>query len=258
MVSRYKSIKAIMNKTILLILLSLACHSCHIESDNYKNLKITDRSGFPLDSSTLYFPDSIKVHGVKTATGLENSSVFWYSLLLYDVQEPLLYNSYLGHEIYRFTWIPSFDLPVVISIQKENENIWLTSKKFSPKRIIPGLVEAEPKKVRFLPNGAEIIMRSLSKKDILEDLKKQPVVDIRKTQKLSMVEWNEFQRLLSKCNFWELSNTTDSMGLDGAEWIIESHQATKYWFVERWSPSNDFKLCGEYLIKLSGLNEKIY
>ena len=47
-------------------------------------------------------------------------------------------------------------------------------------------------------------------------------------------------------------------GLDGAEWIIEGHKQSKYWFVDRWSPKGNFRKAGEYLILESGLHEKIY
>jgi hypothetical protein len=50
----------------------------------------------------------------------------------------------------------------------------------------------------------------------------------------------------------------DSSGIDGSEWTIEAHFKNKYWFVNRWSPDDNFKTAGEYLIRKSGINEEIY
>jgi len=78
------------------------------------------------------------------------------------------------------------------------------------------------------------------------------------TKQLSINEWNEFELLLKNCSFWNRLPFVDSSGIDGSEWTIEAHFKNKYWFVNRWSPDDNFKTAGEYLIRKSGINEEIY
>lgn len=53
-----------------------------------------------------------------------------YSLLSMD--EPILYNYFIGEETYRFTWLRHStshkDKPVVIKVEKRNDSIYITSK----------------------------------------------------------------------------------------------------------------------------------
>jgi hypothetical protein len=78
------------------------------------------------------------------------------------------------------------------------------------------------------------------------------------TKQLSKQEWEEFEYLLNSFSFWMAQPCEESDGLDGSEWTIEAHLKNRYWFVSRWSPKNNFRKAGEYLINKSGIKEEIY
>jgi hypothetical protein len=76
---------------------------------------------------------------------------------------------------------------------------------------------------------------------------------------LQKYQWDKFKELLDSCNFWNLKHTKTIPGLDGAQWILEGQNQSKYQFVIRWSPNDSFEKCCEYLIKLSAAkDEEIY
>ncbi|WP_143164752.1 hypothetical protein [Chryseolinea serpens] len=76
---------------------------------------------------------------------------------------------------------------------------------------------------------------------------------------LTSTDWRNFEELLISCGYWKMTPyDIRKLGFDGSQWIIEASFEDKYWMVDRWSPKGCFKECGEYLIKLSGLQEDIY
>jgi hypothetical protein len=141
------------------------------------------------------------------------------------------------------TWLRSFDNPIVIAIQLQNEKVWLTVKKldrhpqFIPTRIITDL----PKPGK-LYDTTEMI-------DVEKYLLRQPdrsaniIVDEIKT--LSARKWNEV--MLVKANYWTRSPTQESFRLDGFQWIIEAHSLDAYWLVDRWSPDDEYKSAGPFI-----------
>lgn len=61
-------------------------------------------------------------------------------------------------------------------------------------------------------------------------------------------------------NFWELPTKKETLGFDGAQWVIEGLQDGKYHLVDRWTPeSGSIRKIGLFLLELSGLKvKKIY
>ncbi|HMG91754.1 MAG TPA: hypothetical protein VK589_16965, partial [Chryseolinea sp.] len=212
----------------------------------------------PIDSLSYFFPTELTYRDSLVKTGLDTFNLNWYSSQLFPTKEPILFNNYLGHDIYRFTWLRSFHNPVVLTIHKKDDKVWLTVKKldrhpqFMPTRIITDLI---PPKVGEPYDTTKRI-----------DFEKYPIkqpdrhanLAINEMKSLSASEWNEFESMLTKIDYWNMRPTQKSFGLDGAQWIIEAHSLHKYWFVDRWSPEDDYKQAGLYLIKLSGLDEEIY
>ena len=72
-------------------------------------------------------------------------------------------------------------------------------------------------------------------------------------------EWNEFEELLSKANFWKLPANIDDGSTDGAQWVIEGHLKNKYHVVDYHNPGNsEYGKAGRFLITLSGTKEEVY
>lgn len=206
---------------------------------------ITDIEDNPKYIVPSYFPSEIilktKVKVINNKDQyFESIQEFPQNLLssyLYAVSEPILYNYYLGYTIFRLLWIRSFNLPIIITISELQGKIELKTKILSKHPEYSSLSNLEKTQNKYL------------KIDYKENI-----------QEVSNDDWMIFFKLLNNANFWITNPTDEDRGFDGSEWIIEGHTKDRYWFVERWSPNKKslFRQCGEFLISLSGVNEKIY
>jgi hypothetical protein len=143
--------------------------------------------------------------------------------MLFRAQEPLL-TGYSGDaEIYRFTWLRTFDHPVFIRIQNENGNIEVTVKKLS------GAGGYDPGKI-MLDSAFHA----------------------------SIGQWQEFKSILEESKFWGKRYAEGEIGFDGSQWILEGSLSGRYNFLDEWTPrgkSTVRELC-EYLSNLSEIHEK--
>jgi len=221
----------------LVYILTTALGLVVIACDTHQK-KQTDRLGDTISSNEGQLNDSLGT---------------FYSSNLLLANEQILSKDYLGYEIYRFDWFRSFHGPVFISIYKNGNDYWLSTKKLDKSNFVPhGGIEFS------IPEDATEEQRKAINESNrqIRDSKIQPRIEIDKEIKISKNEWHEFERLLNDCNYWKMEpQETGLSGLDGAHWIIEAHLEDKYWFVDRWSPKDNFRTCGEYLIRLSGLHE---
>ena len=213
-----------------------------IKKSEYQPPIETDSLNIPLNLGVYYFPIEFLIDTINTYlyhTVLDNGFIYrrtdqahylnwWYSEQLFAFKEPLLYNGYFRHEIYRFTWLRSFDEPVVIRVENKDESIRLFVKMINNNRIYK----------------AEEIL-------------------INDTIVLSTFQWTELNEKLNKIDFWNIDpieNTNGSMGTDGAQWILEGLKDGEYHMIDRWNGKN--KVTGEvclYLLQISGLEvDKIY
>jgi hypothetical protein len=149
----------------------------------------------------------------------------WYSSQLRAMSEPILHKNYSVYNSYRFTWLRTFHHPIAVRIDNKKGQILLTWKECD------GAGGYEPGKI---------------------------IVD--KQKKLSENEWTEFQKMISKIDFWGIPSSLDEIpGNDGSQWILEGIKAEKYHVVDRWTPrGSDYAKCCEFLLNLTDLkiNEK--
>jgi len=255
-----------MTKNIISFFLGILFVSC-IETpiDKYyypKDTTVSGVNGIPKDSLSFYYPPTIQKDTQIFMNDIDTVMLIWFSSALYSAQEPILYNYYLGHDIYRFLWLRSFHSPVVFSIHKDGDKVWLTTKELDKQ---PYFMEIDY--VKFvppviLPNGEIDTTGSNNNNDLPVDpvskADRKANIVLNETKQLSTKEWKEFEKLLSDYSFWSAKPYEKSSGFDGSEWIIEGHLKNKYWFVNRWSPKDNFRKAGVYLINKSGLNEDIY
>ena len=251
----------------MLVLTVSAC-TYKAEEDGYpKDIKVSNSEGEPKDSLTFYLPASICRDDHKIISEIDTLNLLWYSSSLYCTKEPILYNYYLGHDIYRFLWLRSFHRPIVLTLHKDGNNVWLDMKELDrqPRFLDEHIVTI--KNIRFLPpldektgeidstiklDPPEIITDSIIKAD------RQAKITLTLRKQLSLKEWAEFESILDSFSYWTTKPSWDSRGMDGSEWLIEGHSNNKYWFVHRWSPSDSLKVAGMYLISKSGIKENIY
>lgn len=204
------------------------------------------------DSIPLYFPvntfiDSFELQDEETKiknyrVSIDTMSLMWYSFYLKTMKEPILYDQYLSKEIYRFSLFRSFDPPITITLEKQDDQFYLLTKMSN--RLF------RPPFVRTFQDGHEI-------KDTSSIF-----LQINEKQKIEPQQYDKFRGLLDETNFSCISpRGINEPAIDGAEWILEIHNKQGYHYVERNSPKDSTVLrkIGEFLIKLSPVkNEEIY
>lgn len=245
--------------TLLVLLLSslfTACTQPPKERDNYpKDSAISDIHGKPHDSLTFYFPSSIRKDSNIVQVEMENYFKDFFSSDLYCMKEPILSNYYLAQDFYRFLWLRSFNRPVLLVLNKDNDKVWLSLKvlDIQPQFIdINHLVFHKNQKTR---KQKVSISSEGHFEDSLVKANRQATLIVNITKQLTVKEWSEFETLLKKCSFWATKPFIEEFGIDGSQWTIEAHQSNKYWFVSRHSPKDGFYQAGQFLINLAGLTE---
>lgn len=213
--------------------------------------RLSKSNGDPIDSLSFFFPEKLNYTDTVIETKLDTSSLVWYSSQIRPTNEKILFNYYLGFDCYRFTWLRSFHNPIVITLNRKGDHFWLTTKMLDRKPQFMGYV------IRELPSSEKGTIDT-TERIIMPNGYAE--LKINETKELSTDEWKEFERLLTNCDYWKMFPTLHDQlpGLDGSRWIIEAHFEDKYWIVDRWTPNDNYKQVGLYLIKLSGLDEKIY
>jgi hypothetical protein len=147
----------------------------------------------------------------------------WYSTYLYVMKEPILFTDTTIKEVYRFTWLRTFDNPIAIRIEKNNDSYILYWK------LCDGAGGYNPGKLT-----------------------------IEKHKNLNKSEWEGFVKLISQSDFWNLQTDVNNFGFDGATWILEGKISTRYHEVDVWCPdkSGNFYQCCDYLLGLTDLRIK--
>jgi len=175
-----------------------------------------------ITDTRLYFPIATRIDSNK-CIGLDSFTNTWYSKHLKAMNEHVLYEGELNKEIYRFTWLRTFDNPIMIRIEKKKDSINLIYK------VTNGAGGYEP---------GEII--------------------IDKKKKLSTNEWNQFLKLVDSCKFWStLPCGVLIEGTDGSQWILEGVTTDYYQVMDKWTPREGaYYDCCNYLIELTDLKFK--
>lgn len=240
---------------LLLAILGLFSLGCQRGHGNYKfpaNNTISDPEGNPADSTVQFLPTKL----VFKDTALVVEPRFWYTPNFHIAKEKILYNYYLDHDIYRFSWFRSFHGPVFISIHRELNKYWLAISKLNKPYVkYQHVIDFIPPKGTSEEDSKTFAARN---KQMMDSLNIFPRIEVKKTIPIAKDEWDKFERLLNECDYWYLQPLIERQGLDGSRWIIEAHFENKYWFVDRWSPRDKFRRCGKYLLELSGIAEPIY
>ncbi len=247
------------------IIVGLILTSCETVKDKYsypQNPNFSGADGQPNDSLTFFFPTELKYGDSLIPTKLDSFRLKWYSSQLYPTKEKILYNYYQGNT-YRLTWLRSFDNPVVITLLRDGEKVWLTVKKLDRH---PSFMKTVYKRGLQFPKTSKKRRPKFNPDDFKSETRDSIVLPnrqanllVNETKELRTEDWENFEKLLTSCGYWTMAPyDTDLFGLDGSQWIIEASSHNRYWFVDRWTPKDCFKECGQYLIKLSRLKEEVY
>ena len=201
---------------LLILLLPLTACNKKTKQSVKKELKtqpsttlVLDSTGVPVDPNTSYFPME-----------LDTLKVPFFSKMLFAMYEPVLYDSKLNKESFRFLWLRTTKNPVAIRLEKQNDTIFLYIK------VTTGTGGVGPGRLRT------------------SDVKV-----------LTAKEWNEFQELVKLCDFWNMPALDDEKKITGEQWILEGYKTDDFNLTEIWNPEVDdpFRIACEYLLNLSGI-----
>ncbi len=140
---------------------------------------------------------------------------------LTDLKEPIINELEICDdcEIYRFTWLRTFDNPIIVRLERKADTHKLTYK------IGNGSAGYEPK-----------------------GLKKS------KTITISNADWDYFSKLLNCAGFDTIPNRYYFPMTDGASWILEHRTGFEYKGHETNDPKEDFEICCLYLLELADID----
>lgn len=168
-----------------------------------------DSTGVPVDPNAEYYP-----------LELDSAKVPFFSKMLFAMYEPVLYNSKINKESYRFLWLRTTKNPVAVRIEKQNDTVTLFVK------VTTGTGGVSPGRIR-----------------------------ISDSKILTSKEWNEFLELIKQTDFWNMSALGDEKKISGEQWILEGYKPDDFNLTEQWNPEKDepYRKTCEYLLNLSGV-----
>ncbi len=226
-------------KMIIVILISflfvISCEEKEIEFENlysYKNDRnICDSLGRPANDSVSYFPIETILKNQKSDSidVLLGKDIFIrLSSILMNMDEPILTNSYLNKEVFRFLWFDSFFNPIMLRLEKNNNKIQLIEKKINFHEL--GLGTDNKLKTREF------------ERVINEEI------------------WDSLKIIIMKNKMLQMKSYESPCGVDGNYWLLEIHNSNGYYFVERWSPDEKkypaFRKICDYILDLSSFKNE--
>ncbi len=154
-------------------------------------------------SQVTYFPPNSLEESPKSSQFREQ----WYSKELGGLHEGSLWEaSKTGDQIqvYRFLYLRSFDHPIAVRLDVGKDGKGLLTTRIASDR----------------------------------DGDKPGRLILNKTRKISAEQTRWFLDRLDELGFWQLPTyeKSDTIGVDGAQWILEGVKDGKYLVVDRWSP----------------------
>ena len=178
-----------------------------------------DTAFIPKDSNQYYFPLDV-FKDTSSFVGYERFVVSWYSKHLFAMKEPIFYADKSKNEIYRFTWLRTFNNPIAIRVEKHGDLYLLFWK------LCDGAGGYEPGKLV-----------------------------INKQKKIDKSTWNKLKNKINHINFWDLNTHEKSSGSDGSRWILEGKFQNQYNVVDRWTPNKKDKYynCCDFILGLTDL-----
>jgi len=181
----------------------------------------------------------------KVYYGIDTLSQILYSRYLYEFEEPILYNYYLGKNIVRFMLLRSFDSPLMIKLEYNSDSVILY-QKFLDNRI-------DRVGINLYGNILGGNFNVFTEQRLLNMHENRKVINNSVISTIDSLIYNsEIKKNIPTYNSIE--------GFDGAYWILEIHDESGYYYIYRWSPSEDTSIrkIASYLIDLSEIKMKIY
>lgn len=215
-------------------LLLTACNQLRPEDRLCKRTSFSESGSDQADFAFGYFPPAFAEETLDCGFGGGPQPIIgevereWFPRQWQAACEPSLYamarSAQPADFTLRFSYIPSFDPSVFITVQRKDEELVLIAKQLNG------------------AGGYEPGTLARSKEIVLTD---QQAVELE----TMLAEGGLFQETAKACE----------LGFDGSRWIFELVSTGEYRMVNRWSPSDGAAHdLGELLIRLSGWSIETY
>ena len=227
---------------------------------------IANEEGILNDSLGFYFASSDFIDSSQYKFLRDSFFQNYFSANFYALKESVLFNHYLGKDLYRFTWLPSFDQPLVISISKERGSYFLNVKRLDRHPMLQDYIYSVDHKMDsfYMSKGYDVgkdsFMRERGGKRLYSvikgDRKASIVLDQART--LTVEQWKGFMRLFDQLPFWKMKSYDWAGDADGAAWILEAHTRDRYKYIIRQDAGKKFCALANYLLSLAEIEEELY
>jgi hypothetical protein len=221
-----------------------------------------------------YSNDSIEFYDT-VLYRLDKSGLKYNSKILFSASEPILFNSYIGFDVYRFTWLRSFHPDIVIRLIKSKSGSYMVCKKLKRETYEVDSLDQRKKNERTIYDKKSYghVFSTDSTDHTYETDDTGRILGIWKSVQKTVIDtviyfdktiFDKFDSLVIKNEFIDIPNKENMrLGADGSTWLLELHKPDSYWVVSRWSPNfaenGKFRILCEYLIENSIFrNEKRY
>jgi len=176
--------------------------------------------------------------------GIMESDQKWYSRYLYEFEEPVLYNYYLGHDIIRLTYLRAFDKPIMIKLSRQDDSASLNIKMLNN--------QIDSKILNDIFHGN---YKTISDPKRLTELQENRNLKIDKSTFLHLDSLIQDTKIKD-----EIPDNNNIKGQDGSDLLLEIHSSNGYYYIKRMNPRNDSAIwsIANFLIKTSKTTEKIY
>lgn len=260
-------------------LLGINLGGCATPDQQATSLLTDKQLGVPYDSTTNYFLANAGVRVNQAHPGetvkrlpsewnLDCQSAFEYgSRHLWAFKAPVLSVAFLGHPVYRFLWLRTFHRPTLITLEQIERGGKLKTQFLSriPDLPAPAITNPDEPGIADTTRQRRLayvqrLSATASGRQWLAYLAqaKTPVQVLQaETKTLGAAQMQQFKQMLTKAAVWQLPTCQQpSLMLDGADWILELHEPTRYHVVYRHSPKGEMKQCCEFLLNLSSARKE--
>ncbi|MDO7854322.1 hypothetical protein [Hymenobacter convexus] len=219
----------------------------------------------PCDSTTSYFSSSAEATRLEAADTTRTLAAInradcaqsreYASRNLCAFNAPILSSGFIGHAIYRLLYLRSFHRPALLTLDCAPQGGTLTTQFLNKPADWTASAAEMAARTRAATRKVQEIERRLqtgnawpADSERLENAKfqfvhlalvKSPIsITTEQAVHLSLAEVQQFKELLAKASFWQLPSCEPTRYFDGADYILETHEAKRYHMVKQQSPAS--------------------
>lgn len=171
---------------------------------------LTNVAGMPKKRGFSYFPTSWFIDSTmqNSMNGeIDSANLKLFSRMLFKVGEPILYNSFIGKQIVRLTWVRPNRPYLILSLEESENKLYLKENGFE---------------------SVDEVVKTKNGKDSIVSEKR-----IYKHTPIDFTNMVKMKDLIKKNKFLEMSPTIYQSSCMGAKFLLEIHEPTNYHLVFR-------------------------